>query len=99
MNGFCSVQIRKWIRSSDPILTNFKDFLFLKIDNRSAVRNGTCYTSSECSELQGNGYGKCAAGYVYDWFVLKLRKVIFDGIFFVDLGFAAYLSAKREVTK
>ena len=33
------------------------------------VRNGTCYTRSECSALEGNGYGNCAAGWVRSFYI------------------------------
>ena len=42
------------------VCTYIKKYLF----NRSKARNGTCYTSTECSDKGGKVSGNCAAGYV-----------------------------------
>ena len=40
----------------------------------SLYRNGTCYTSSECSNRGGQTAGSCAAGY----FIFNLKKSWYD---------------------
>ena len=50
------------------ILANFRykfkpEYLFyLKMFFRATYRNGTCYSSSECSDKGGKSKGSCAAG-------------------------------------
>ena len=39
----------------------------------SLYRNGTCYTSSECSNKGGQTAGSCAAGYFIFFFFFKSK--------------------------
>ena len=44
-------------------------FHFLRSGSGNTYRNGTCFTSAECTEKGGSASGSCAGGYVFRHFI------------------------------